>query len=411
MAFPGWTTLKLATVSLIEHPLRTLLTSLGIIIGVAAVYSMLAIGEGSRREILERMNGIDARSMSVYPDWSRRGRASKRRPWRPFSERDLEDIRLIPGVFAATGSLSKEVPVVNEKSDWSAQMQGIDLDYMRANDLVLVAGEPITASDIERREPVVVIGQTVVRTLFRGQDPVGTRIKLNNIPFTVKGVLGEINSEGFSNRDRDNIMLVPRTTARNRIIGGNYLVRDHISGLEIVAENQDDMTRIEREVGDILRLSRGLKPGEAPDYRIFNFSANRQAAAKSKRTLSLLLAAMGAVSLLVGGVGVMNIMLVSVTERTREIGLRMALGARQSDILWQFLTEALLLSIFGGLAGLGLGYAMSRFSLSMDDITMVFSLDIAMFAFGSALVIGVVFGFLPARRAAGLNPIEALRHE
>jgi putative ABC transport system permease protein len=154
-----------------------------------------------------------------------------------------------------------------------------------------------------------------------------------------------------------------------------------------------------------------LTADEAPDFRIFNFSANRQAVAESERTLSLLLATMGAVSLIVGGVGVMNIMLVSVTERTREIGLRMAIGARGSDILSQFLTEALLLSIISGLLGLGLGYAVSQVSLGTDDIEMVFSPNIALLSFGSALLVGVVFGFLPAQRASQLNPIEALRHE
>jgi putative ABC transport system permease protein len=408
----GFSILRDAISSLIEHPLRTALTSLGVMLGVAAVYFMLAIGEGSKRDILEQLDSISARSMSVFPD--RRGRRSSNdRPWRPFSEDDINRIRNIGGVLGATGSLNTNVTAVNETSDWSTDLHGIDLDYMKTKDITLMTGEPITSSDIERRETVALIGQTVWNTLFRGENPIGARIKINNIPFKVKGVLSAIEETSWRGNDQDNIILIPRTTARNRIFGGNELVRDYVNGIEIAATTQDVLPRIEREVGEILRQTRNLKVNDAPDFRVFNFSANRQQTARTQQILSVFLAAAGSIVLLVGGVGLMNIMLVSVTERTREIGLRMALGARQLDILFQFLIEAIMISFLSGLMGLALAHGLAYFvgPLLPDGMSLVFSPDVALLAVSTSLIVGVLFGFLPARRAAQLNPIEALRHE
>ncbi|MEM9600439.1 MAG: FtsX-like permease family protein, partial [Pseudomonadota bacterium] len=212
-------------------------------------------------------------------------------------------------------------------------------------------------------------------------------------------------------RDRDNFVLVPRSTLRDRLVGGDYLVRNHVDQFRIVGENQQVLDRIESDIDAILRRSRGLSTADAPDFRVLNFSANRQQFADTQRTLSILLFTMGAVSLVVGGVGVMNIMLVSVSERTREIGLRMSVGARQSDVLAQFLTEALLICILSGLIGLGIGYGISQQDFGGEDLEMVFSLDNALLAFGSAALVGMIFGFLPAFRASRLNPVEALRSE
>ena len=410
MRVPGLTTINLATGSLLERPFRTILTMLGIVIGVAAVFAMLSIGEGSRQKILENIDSPEARTISVFPNWNN-GRASARRAWRPFTEQDVLDIQAIPGVEAATGDLSQEYSLVSETSDWRANVVGVDPQYLAANNLQIQRGRPITATEIERRETVAVIGQSVVRTLFRGQDPMGERIKIQNIPFTVIGIVAETDAQNWRGQDSNNFVLIPRPTGRARLFGDDRLVRNQVRSVRIVGETQSALASIEREIDFIMRRSRGLTADEAPDFRIFNFSANRQAVAETQRTLSLLLATMGAVSLIVGGVGVMNIMLVSVTERTREIGLRMAIGARGSDIMGQFLTEALILSILSGLLGLGLGYAVSQVSLGTDEIEMVFSPHIALLSFGSALLVGVVFGFLPAQRASRLNPIEALRHE
>ncbi|MEL6858569.1 MAG: ABC transporter permease [Pseudomonadota bacterium] len=410
MRIPGLTTFSLAMGSLLERPFRTVLTMLGIIIGVAAVFAMLSIGEGTQKEILKSIDSVEARTITVYPNWTNR-RASQRRAWRPFTEQDVQDVQNIPGIYAATGDISSEYSIVSETSDWSANVVGVDEQYLKANDLLIQRGQGITETEIERRETVAVVGQSVVRSLFRGQDPMGERIKIQNIPFKVIGIVDATEGQNWRGQDSNNFVLIPRPTARARLFGDDRLVRNQVRSIRIVGEDQASLSRIERETDFILRRSRGLTADEAPDFRIFNFSASRQAYAESQRTLSLLLATMGAVSLIVGGVGVMNIMLVSVTERTREIGLRMAIGARGSDILGQFLTEALLLSILSGFLGLALGYGVSQVSLGTDDIEMVFSTRIALLSFGSALLVGVVFGFLPAQRASRLNPIEALRHE
>ncbi len=410
MTIPGLTTLSLALGSLMERPLRTALTMLGIIIGVASVYVVLSIGEGTRQKILEDIDSVQGRSISIHPDWSR-GRASQRRPWKPFTESDVLDMQSIRGVYAATGEMSREYSIVSETSDWRANVSGIDPEYMAVKDITMVRGRAISQVDLDRRSTVAVIGPSVLRSLFRGQNPIGQRIKIQNIPFEVVGITAETDATAWNGRDANNFVLIPRPTARARLFGDNYLVRNSVNSLIVVGETQAGLANVENEINYLLRRSRGLTPDEAPDFRIFNFTANRQAYAKTQRTLSILLATMGTVSLIVGGVGVMNIMLVSVTERTREIGLRMAIGARRADIMGQFLTEAILLSMLSGFLGLALGYSLSRLSLGSDDIEMVFSPQIALLSFGSALLVGVVFGFLPAQRAARLNPIEALRHE
>jgi len=403
-------TLALAASSIIERPLRSLLTSLGIIIGVAAVYAMLALGEGAKKQIEESLNSISTRTMQVWPDWNRR-RSSQSRPSMPFTEQDIIEMRSINGVYAATGTLTgRSYTIATDTNDVSGNFLGVDPDQLKASGSELKMGENISYADIETRRPVAVISEGIQQRLFDNQNPMGQSIKVNNIAFTIKGVATKADSNiSFGNDDI--FVWAPITVARERVIGGNRFVQNHVSNIRIVGDLGQDLDSIEEEINIILRRSRDLKAGAPPDYRIFSSRGWQQQAADKTNSLSFLLAAMGAISLLVGGVGVMNIMLVSVTERTREIGLRMALGAKKSNIMNQFLTEALLLCIFSGIVGLTLGFFMSKVAMDTMDVKLVFSPFVAGVSFGSALLIGVVFGFLPARRAAGLNPIEALRHE
>jgi putative ABC transport system permease protein len=403
-------TLALAASSIIERPLRSILTSLGIVIGVAAVYAMLALGEGAKKQVEESLNSINTRTMQVWQDWGRR-RSSQSRPAMPFTEQDVKELRAINGVFAATGTLTgRSYTIATASNDVSGNFLGVDPDQLKATGGEMVMGENISYADIETRRPVAVISEGIQRRLFDGQNPLGQTIKVNNIAFTVKGVTSKPDSDISFGND-DTFVWAPITVARERVLGGNSFIQNHVSNIRVVGEIGTNLDTIEEEMNIILRRSRDLKVGAPPDYRIFSSRGWRQKAAEDTKALSFLLAAMGAISLIVGGVGVMNIMLVSVTERTREIGLRMALGAKKSNIMSQFLTEALLLCILSGFVGLAAGFYASKLAMETMDVQLVFSPSVALISFGSALLIGVVFGFLPARRAAKLNPIEALRHE
>ena len=409
MRIPGLSIIGSAFGSLIERPFRTALTMLGIIFGVIAVFVSLSLGEGGKERIRENLDSISARTMSIHPNWS--GRSSRQRPWRPFTENDLLEIQSLNGVFAATGGLNGTYTVVSEASDWSTDVRGIDTSYLKAEELEMGRGIPISDYEIDNKAAVAIIGSSAARSLFPNQDPVGQRIKIQNVPFRIIGLLKEGEGDSRNGQDANNFVLIPRTTARARIFGDHSLARQQVRSLTIVGETQDDLTPIEKDIDLILKRSRGLTPDEPPDYRIFNFSANRQAFADTMRTVSLVILALGGVALIVGGVGVMNIMLANVTERTREIGLRKALGARRSDILWQFLTEAVMLTVVSGILGLVLGYFISTNIGDMDQIEIKYSWTVIGWAFGASFITGVISGFIPAFNASRLDPVEALRNE
>ena len=403
-------TLGLAASSLIERPLWSILTSLGIIIGVASVYAMMSLGEVAKRQIEESLNSISTRTMQVWPDRNR-GRSSQTRPTMPFTESDIIEMRAINGVYAATGTLTgRSYTIATDLSDLTGNFLGVDPDQLKASGNEVKLGENISYADVETRRPVVVVSEGIQQRLFDGQNPLGQIIKVNNVTFTIKGVVTKAESNiSFGNDDL--FVWAPITVARERVIGGNRFIQNHVSNIRVVGGLGQNLDSIEKEIDIVLRRSRDLKVGTPPDYRIFSSRGWQEQAASTTKSLSFLLAAMGSISLLVGGVGVMNIMLVSVTERTREIGLRMALGAKKSNIMIQFLTEALLLCILSGLIGIAIGYFASTLAMKAIKIDPFFSPYVAFVSFGSAWIIGVVFGFLPARRAASLNPIEALRHE
>jgi putative ABC transport system permease protein len=403
-------TLSLAFGSIIERPLRSILTSLGIVIGVASVYAMLALGQGAKQKVEESLNSISTRSLQVWPDWNRR-RSSQSRPQMPFKEIDVTEMRSIEGVYAATGNLQRSrMTIATDANDVSGNLLGVDPDYLKSGGGKMILGSNISYADIEQKAPVAVISQGVQKRLYNSQNPIGQTVKVNNVAFFVKGVTGKPDSSVSFGND-DIFVWVPLPVARDRITGGNRFVRGNVSSIKVVGEIGADLDLIEREMNIVLRRSRDIKAGAPPDYRIFSSRGWRQKAAESTKTVSYLLAVMGVISLLVGGVGVMNIMLVSVAERTREIGLRMAVGARGAHVMAQFLTEAILICVLSGVIGLALGYGMFSFATQKMNIDLVLSPTVPIIAFGSAVFIGVVFGFFPARRASRLNPIEALRHE
>jgi len=400
----------LAASSIIERPLRSFLTSLGIIIGVASVYAMLMLGEVAKRKVEESLNSINTRTMQVWPDWNRR-RSSQSRPSMPFSEQDIRDMRQINGVYAATGTITgRSYTIATDTNDLNGNFLGVDPDQLKASGNEIVLGENISFADIETRRPVVVISQAIQQRLFDGQNPLGQTIRVRNVAFLVKGVATKAESNVSFGND-DVFVWAPINVARERVIGGNRFIPNHVSNIRVVGDLGEDLNTIEEEINIVLRRSRDLKIGSPPDYRIFSSRGWQEQAASQTKSLSYLLAAMGSISLLVGGVGVMNIMLVSVTERTREIGLRMAMGAKKSNIRNQFLTESILLCMLSGVLGLLIGHFASQFAVKAIEQEPFFSPTVALIAFGSAWIIGMVFGFLPARRAANLNPIEALRHE
>lgn len=409
MKIPGLILLTSALASFIERPFRSLLTMLGIVCGVASVFISISLGEASKEEIRKNLDSVSARTMTVFPDWS--GRSSRQRPWKPFTENDLLEIQALNGVYAATGSLDNQYTVVSEASDWNTDVRGIDTSYLKASDLTMDRGIEITDVDIGNSASVAVIGSSAARSLFPNQDPVGQRIKIQNIPFRIIGLTNQKGGESWRGRDEDNFVLIPRSTGRARLFGDNRLARQQVRGITIVGETQQALSLIEKDVDLILRRSRGLSADEPPDYRIFNFSANRQNRAKADQTIDFMFKLFAGVALIVGGVGVINIMLATVTERTREIGLRKALGARRTDILSLFLFEAVIIAMISGVIGLIVGYYAAEYLASTQDMKVKYTRFGAGLAFLSAFITGVVSGFIPAFNASRLDPVEALRNE
>ena len=409
MRLPGLNLIVAALASFIERPFRSLLTMLGIVCGVASVFISISLGEASKEEIRKNLDSVNARTMTIYPNWS--GRSSRQRPWRPFTENDLLEIQTLNGVYAATGNLDSQFSAVSEASDWNTDVRGIDTSYLKSQDITMDRGIEISDIDISSSAAVAVIGPSAARSLFPNQDPVGQRVKIQNVPFRIIGLTQEKGGESWRGRDEDNFILIPRSTGRARLFGDNRLARQQVRGITIVGETQGVLKAVEKDVDLILRRSRGLTADEPPDYRIFNFSANRQNRAKADQTIDFMFKLFAAVALVVGGVGVINIMLATVTERTREIGLQKALGARRSDILSLFLSEAIIISLISGVIGLIVGYYAAEYLASTQDMKVKYTQMGAGLAFLSSFVTGVVAGFIPAFNASRLDPVEALRNE
>lgn len=394
-----------------SNPMRSFLTMLGIMIGVASVMAMMAISEGAARQVDEQISALGANNLTVRPGASRRGgRSSGAGGATPFTDRIVEELRSEPYALAVTSRINGSATAVAGETNWTTNVYGVNADFFISQDWAAKEGRILDLTEVSSGAAVAVIGSTIADNLFEGSSALGQRIRVNNVPLTVVGVL---NSKGQSNfgSDRDDVIVIPIVTARNRVLGGHPTTPNYVSNVELSVVPGYDMALAQDELEERLRVIRRIRPGKDDDFRVFNIADFIRARSSTQATFGILLAFTAAVSLIVGGVGVMNIMLVSVTERTREIGLRMAIGARSQDILGQFLFEALALCFIGGIIGSGLGVGAAELASKLGDFPVNISPFIALISIGASVLVGLFFGFFPARRAALLNPIEALRHD
>jgi len=404
--------LRVAMRALAVNKLRSALTMLGIIIGVGAVIVMIAVGGGAQARVEEQIRSLGSNLLLILSGTTtsggvRMGFGSNL----TISEDDAAAItRELPEAMAAP-ALRGSAQLIWGNQNWSTVIFGVTPDYFEVRQWSFAAGGPFDASDMAGATKVCLIGQTVARQLFGGVDPLGQQIRIRRVPFTVIGVL-ESKGQSMMGADQDDLVLMPISTARKRVLGATNLAKQRSVGTIWVKVREGyDMKAAEEQVRALLRQRHRLQPGQDDDFSLRNLEEVAATQEASSRVLALLLAAVASVSLVVGGIGIMNIMLVSVTERTREIGLRMAVGARTRDILGQFLVEAVTLSLIGGLVGVALGTAAAFTVAQFAGWRIVLSAEAVLLAIAFALVIGVFFGFYPARKAARLNPVEALRFE
>src|SRR5712664_2503059 len=404
--------LRIALRSLKVNKLRTALTMLGIMIGVAAVIAMVSVGTGAQARVAEQIqslgsNLIIALSGSTIQAGVRLGQGSQ-----PTStEDDAAAIgREVPAVQVAAPSSRGNAQVVYGNLNWSTGIQGVTADYFEARDWPVDVGRPILQEDVDGATKIALLGQTTAQNLFGDADPLGQIIRIKKVPFTVIGLLSRKGQSAWG-QDQDDVILIPLSTAKKKVLGVSQANARSVGSISIKVRPDEDMAEAENQIRALLRQRHRLQPTQDDDFWLRNLSEVLQTQEESSRVMTYLLAAIASVSLLVGGIGIMNIMLVSVTERTREIGLRMAVGARSRDILTQFLVEAVTLSLIGGIIGIALGIGGSNAISALAEWRTVLAPSAIVLAFGFAAAIGIFFGFYPARKASRLDPIEALRYE
>jgi putative ABC transport system permease protein len=403
---------RIAVRSLRVNKLRSALTMLGIIIGVGAVIAMVSVGAGAQARVAEQIqslgsNLIIALSGSTSAGGVRMGQGSQL----TITEDDAAAIaREVAAVQVAAPSVRGNAQVVYGNLNWATGIQGVTADYLEARDWGLEAGRPINPEDIDAATKVALIGQTTASNLFGDADPMDQLIRIKKIPFTVVGVLTRKGQNSYG-QDQDDLIVIPISTAKKKVIGTSPANPRAVGSISIKIRPDEDMAEAENQIRGLLRQRHRLQPYQDDDFTLRNLSEILQTQEESSKVMTYLLAAIASVSLLVGGIGIMNIMLVSVTERTREIGLRMAVGARGRDILSQFLIEAVTLSLIGGILGIGIGVGGSSAISYLAEWRTRIDVQAIGMAFGFAAAIGIFFGFYPARKAARLDPIEALRYE
>ncbi|MBE0538922.1 MAG: ABC transporter permease [Ignavibacterium sp.] len=399
--------LKVALKSILKSRMRSLLTALGIIIGVAAVVVMVAIGDGAQIQVEQQISSLGSNLLIIFPGSAstggiRMGAGSSNR----FTMDDVNKIEDEATLIKAVSPIVRSGgQVIGGVGNWSTQILGVATNYLEIRDWQLASGDFFTDKDMVSRAKVAVLGQTVVKQLFPNEDPIGQQIRIRNVPFKVIAVL-TAKGQSAMGTDQDDIIFAPATTVLDRLSGGRY-----ISYIQASAISTDQINAAQDQLTSIMREAHHINPGEDNDFTVRNQAEITEAATATSKILTILLASVAGVSLIVGGIGIMNIMLVSVTERTREIGIRLSVGARTSDILIQFLTEAIVLSLTGGLIGVLLSFGIIYVLNNYANMIAVIRPEIIFVSFAFAGIIGIFFGFYPARKAANLNPIDALRYE
>ncbi|MDP3112558.1 MAG: ABC transporter permease [Thermodesulfovibrionales bacterium] len=403
-------TIKISLRALRVNKMRSALTMLGIIIGVSAVIAMLAVGTGASRQIEEQMSSMGSNLLIVVPGATTSG--GVRMGAGTQSTLTLADAEAIkrecPAVEEVGPNLTGVAQVVYSHQNWSTGVVGTTPGMLIVRDWTLSSGKPFTEQDVKSATKVCLLGQVVVDNLFGDTDPVGKIIRIKNVPFTVLGVLGK-KGQSATGQDQDDTVYIPVTTAQKKVFGTAF--PGMIRSMMVKARGAEYLAPAEKQINELLRQRHRIGPKQESDFTVRNLTQMMQAREESTKVMTLLLGAIASVSLLVGGIGIMNIMLVSVTERTREIGIRMAIGAKTWDIRLQFIIEALTLSLIGGLAGIIIGVTGSEIlSMLAGWPTIVSPLSILM-SFSFSGLVGIFFGFYPAYKASLLNPIDALRYE
>ncbi len=405
-----WMSIKIALRALQVNKMRSFLTMLGIIFGIAAVIAMIAIGSGARKVISEKIASIGSNLLLILPGSTTSGGLRAGSGSAPSLT--MSDVRAIrsecPSVALAAPTLRGSAPVVYGNLNWSTVIQGTTPEYLGIREWTVVTGRPMTQADVDGTARTALLGQTVAENLFGAEDPVGRIIRIKQVPFTVIGLLGR-KGQSPQGSDQDDVILIPVRTAQRRLFGGR--TPDSVNAILVKAADVLELAAAQEEVTALLDQRHRIGGGRERDFTIRNLSELLSVSEQSSRTMSLLLGSVASISLLVGGIGIMNIMLVSVTERTREIGIRLAIGARRRDILLQFLTEALLLTILGGFLGMLFGVVAAAVVSRILGWPTLIAPESILVAVGFSAAVGIFFGFYPARKAAGLNPIDALRYE